>query len=114
MTPNGNPANAGIVVAAPALPPTGTQHWIVAPVSPETRSENVTFTSIVSATSSMMTVAVPVPVELVVGDSEAPFRVAVEARSAGDLRSGGGVGRRCAGCAGKGAHREHTRRGERV
>src|SRR6266581_385375 len=67
VTPRGNPknpstaGNAGIVVATPALAPTGAQQWMCAALVIEVKSLNVALTVSVSAVGSSTIVARPVP-----------------------------------------------------
>src|SRR6266540_4602396 len=67
VTPRGNPknpstaGNAGIVVATPALAPTGAQQWMCAALVFEVKSLNVALTCSVWATGSSTIVARPVP-----------------------------------------------------
>src|SRR5436305_9469540 len=80
VTPKGNSAKVGVVVATRRLPlggcTEGTQQWICEAVVPEVSPLNVTSTCNVCAAGSKTAVAKPVPVVAVGGISAAPVRLA--------------------------------------
>src|ERR1035437_3185539 len=78
VTPDGKPVKVGVVVATPAVPRSGTavQQWMCEAVSELSRPVNVTSTSMVFTTWSIVTVANPVPVDRLGGDSLEPFKIA--------------------------------------
>src|SRR5260370_3538267 len=75
VTPNGNPGNAGTVVATPAFVPSGAQQWMCAALVIDVKPLNVAFTCSVWAVESSTTVARPVPGEGTGGTSFAPVRL---------------------------------------
>src|SRR5687768_11971106 len=84
VTPAGKPANVGVVVATGPLvsavltSPGPLITWIWETVTGERRSAKVTCTRIKSVTSSIVTIANPVPGESVGGASFGPERTAVK------------------------------------
>ena len=77
VTPDGKPAKVGSVVATPAVPEKGAAvaacMWLA--VTPATSPEKVACTLIVFATASIVTMAFPIPGELLAGTSAAPDRL---------------------------------------
>jgi hypothetical protein len=82
VTFNGKPINDGTCVATPAVPVSGTivQQWICAIVVGVVRPLKFAVTCIESVTSLMVTVAVPVPGEVLGGASAGPLRVAKKSK----------------------------------
>ena len=78
VTPKGKFVNVGTMVATPAVPVPGLAvgEWICDAVVPAVKPLNDTSTNNVFATSSVVTVAKPVPGELFGGDSPGPVRLA--------------------------------------
>ena len=64
VTPSGNPANVGVVVATPAEIPKGVQQWMCDAVVPLVRPLNVTSTASRLSGTSTVTRATPVAVEV--------------------------------------------------
>src|SRR4029077_16399862 len=79
VTPKGKFANVGVVVATPAVPEpeAGVGVWICDAVVVPSKPLNDTSTNNVCATSSVVTVAKPVPGDVFGGDSPGPVRLAV-------------------------------------
>jgi hypothetical protein len=80
ITPNGKPANVGVVVATPAVGIAAegeTQQWMCDAVVSPSKSSNDTWTRIVCAVVSTVTVASPVPGDAFVGNSAGPVRCVV-------------------------------------
>ena len=77
VTPDGKPVKVGTLVATPAVPTPGTAvvAWICEAVTPATNPEKFACTLIIFPVT--VTVAFPVPGEVVGGCSAGPERMAV-------------------------------------
>ena len=79
VTPSGNPEKDGTCVAGEAVPvkATAVGAWMCAAVVVPIRSWNWTWTRMVIAVVSSVTIDHPVPGEALGGDSDGPSRLAV-------------------------------------